>query len=456
MAADRTAIDWISRVNERVRAGREDAIGLLSDLVATRSVNPNYPGSDTSEFLGGETRANEVLAARFAEAGLEPNWVDPHPQRRALVGVRRGLGGGRSLLLNGHIDTVPPAAGGAWTHGDPWTPVIRDGYLYGLGACDQKAGLVSMWLAARAIHEIGVPLLGELQLHSVPGEESGEHELGVTACVEWGFRADAAIVTEPTAPPRPLTIAVAAAPWSWLKVTVEGRAADGASRGLGLRAGGPGDDASVNAVEKGLRIVAAVRELERRWGVTKTHPYFPDGHFAISPGVFQSSSSLGPGSVPDRAEMHWLFYYPPQQSEESVRRELEDLIHDVCRLDPWLAAHPPRIEWPLVFPPMETPWEHPLPQAMARSWTAIMGTPLPPPSPQFPANFPSSMDGIWLQKAGIPTIAFGPGDLRVAHARDERVSLDEVIDAAACLAACIIEWCGVAEEAGEGRPGGAL
>lgn len=435
--------DLIRHVVNRVRTDRGDAIELLAELVATPSVNPNYPGSDTSQYLGGETRANELFASRFAEAGLTVNWVDPDPDRRALVGVREGLGGGRSLLFNGHIDTVPAAAGGAWTYGDPWQPVIRDGYMYGLGACDMKSGLVAMWLATRAITELDVPLLGELQLHSVPGEESGEHEIGVTACVEWGFRADAAIVTEPTAPPRPLTIAVTAAPWCWLKVTVHGRSGDGANRGLSLRPGGPGDAAAVNAVEGGLRIVAAIQELERRWGVTKSHPYFPDGHFTIMPGVFRSSSSLGPGTVPDRAELHWIFYYPPQESEESVRYELEATIRDACRLEPWLVANPPEIEWPLVFPPMETAWDHPLAQTMARSWTAVMGTELPDPSPQFPANFASSMDGIWLQKAGIPTIAFGPGDLRVAHAVDECVRIDEMIDAAACLAACAIEWCGV-------------
>lgn len=436
---------WMRRAAAAVHARRDEAVELLAALVATPSVNPNYPGSDTSEFLGGETRANELLAARFPEAGLTVHWVDPDPDRRALVGVRKGLGGGRSLLLNGHIDTVPPAAGGAWTHGDPWTPVIRDGLLYGLGASDQKAGLVAMWLAARALEDIAAPLLGELQLHSVPGEESGDHELGVTACVRWGFRADAAIVTEPTAPPRPLTIAIAAAPWSWLKVTVHGRACDAAGRGLALRPGGPGDEAGVSAVEKGLQIVAAIQKLERRWGVTKTHPYFPPGHFTIMPGVFHSSSSAGTGSIPDRAEMHWIFYYPPHEPEASVRQELEDVIRAACNVDPWLSAHPPEIEWPMVFPPMETAWDHPLPEAMARAWLEVKGEVLPPPSPQFPANFPSSMDGIWLQQAGIPTIAFGPGDLRVAHAKDEYVRIDEMIEAAACLAACAIEWCGVAE-----------
>lgn len=438
-----TKDDWVRLVAERVRALRSDGIELLEHLVATQSVNPNYPGMDTSHYLGGETRANEVLAARFPEAQLEVNWVDEDPRRRALVGVKKGSGGGRSLILNGHIDTVPPANDGRWTHADPWTPVIRDGNMYGLGACDMKSGLVSMWMAVRAISELNVPLLGDIQLHSVPGEESGEHEIGTTACVEWGFRADAAIISEPTAPPRPLTIAITAAPWSWLKVVVHGQAADGVSRSLALRPGGRGPAVSSNAVEGALRLVAAMRERERQWLVSKRHPYFPHGHFSIMPGVFRSSSSAGPLSVPNRAEIDWMLYYPPNEAEADVHEELETLIRHTCELDPWLKDHPPEISWQMAFPPMETPWEHPLAQAMAQSWTTVMGSTLAEPSPQFPANFTSSMDGIWLERLGIPTIVFGPGDLGHAHSMDERVKLDEMVDAALCLSTCIIEWCGI-------------
>lgn len=440
-----TKNDWARRVSERVRARRTEAIELLSLLVRINSVNPTYPGKDFSEFLGGETRANETFAKYFNEAGLEVNWVDPDPHRKALVGVRKGLGGGQSLMFNGHIDTVPASENGSWTYGDPWEPVIRDGWMYGLGACDMKGGLVAAWLAIRAISEINVPLLGDLQLHSVPGEESGDHEIGTTACVNWGFRTDAAIVTEPTAPPRPLTIAVTAAPWAWLVITVQGRSGEGASRGLSIRPGGLGDTASVNAVERSLRILTALQELEKKWIVSKTHPYFPDGSFSIMPGVFQSSSSLGLGSIPDRAEIHWFCFYPPDQSERSVQSEIESFVLDACRLDPWLVANPPVMEWRMAFPSMETPWEHPLPQAMASAWTSMTGDSLPTPNSLFPANFGGSLDGIWLQKAGIPTIAFGPGNINFAHCVDEHVNLDEIIDAAVCLAICAINWCGVAE-----------
>jgi len=440
-----TQNEWKSNVSERIRARRAEAIELLSALVRINSVNPNYPGRDTSKFLGGETRANELFSKHFDDAGLEIHWVDPDPNRKALVGVRRGIGGGQSLMFNGHIDTVPVSETGSWINGDPWDPLIRDGWMYGLGACDMKGGLVAAWLAIRAISEMKVPLLGDLQLHSVPGEESGEHEIGTTACVNWGFRTDAAIVNEPTAPPRPLTIAVTAAPWAWLVITVRGRSSEGASRSLVVRPGGLGDSVSVNAVERSMRLILAMQELERRWLVSKRHPYFPDGSFSIMPGVYQTFSSLGFGSIPDLAEIHWFCFYPPDQSESSLKSEIESVIADACRLDPWLSANPPKLEWRMAFPSMETPWEHPLPQAMASAWTSMTGNFLPTPSPLFPANFSASLDGIWLQKLGIPTIAFGPGNINFAHCVDEHVYLDEVIDSAVCLAVCAINWCGLAE-----------
>ena len=145
----------LDRVWAAVDARRDEAVELLQELVRTRSVNPNYPGISREEHIGGETRVNEILQSLYADAGLETHWVAEDPERRNLVGIRRGTGGGRSLLLNGHIDTVPPAEADRWLCGSPWTPEIRDGRMYGLGSTDMKASAVSMWLAARALEDAG-------------------------------------------------------------------------------------------------------------------------------------------------------------------------------------------------------------------------------------------------------------------------------------------------------------
>jgi acetylornithine deacetylase/succinyl-diaminopimelate desuccinylase-like protein len=198
----------VARIDEL----RDEAVALLQELVATNSVNPNYPGVDRAEFIGGETRCNDILERRYAAAGLETHRVAADPERSNLVGVRAGIGGGRSLIMNGHVDTVPPAEADRWTCGSPWSPELRDGDLYGLGSTDMKGSAVSMWLAAQALQDVGIQLAGDLQLHSVVGEESAEYQLGTLACVEAGFRADGAVVTEPTGAANRAKLDIAAEP----------------------------------------------------------------------------------------------------------------------------------------------------------------------------------------------------------------------------------------------------
>ncbi len=432
------------RVFDRVDGLRDEAVGLLQELVRIDSTNASFAGVDRADVIGGETRCNEVLRERYEQAGLETQWVAPDPERKNLVGVRKGSGRGRSLILNGHVDTVPPVEPESWITGSPWNPEIRDGRLYGLGSTDMKGSDTAMWLVAQALEDEGARLAGDLQLHSVVGEEMMEHELGTSACVDAGFRADAAVVTEPTSLPSPLTVSPIA-PGNWyMRITVEGKSTHCGNRPLAIRPGGPGDAIGVNALEKGIKIVLALQELEAQWGMTKSHPYFSPGFFSLLPGVFYADPGLPiPFYFANRAQISYSIWYPPQQDARDVAGEIEDYVLAACRLDPWLREHPPRFEWLNNWPPMETPWEHPIVQAMVRGHEAASGTRVPAPSPQHPVNFGAASDGSFLEDAGIPTVVFGPGDLRLAHCKDESVSLDEVIAAAKSLAACVMEWCGV-------------
>ncbi len=432
------------RVFARVDALLLDGVALLEELVSIDSTNPTFTGIDRAAVIGGETRCNEVLRERYAQAGLETHWVAVDVERKNLVGVRRG-GGGRSLILNGHVDTVPPVDARNWSNGNPWNPQLRDGRLYGIGSTDMKGSDVAMWIVAQALADEDVRLLGEVQLHSVVGEEMMEHDLGTSACIRAGFRADAAIVTEPTSFPNPLTVSPIA-PGNWyLRITVEGQSTHCGNRPLAIRPGGPGDAIGVNALEKGVKIVSWLQELEQQWGLTKTHPYFWPGFFTILPGVFHSDSGLPiPFYFADRAEISYSIWYPPQQAADEIAGEIEDYVLAACRLDPWLREHTPRFEWVNNWPPMDTPWEHPIVQTMARGREHATGTPLPPPSPQHPVNFGAASDGSFLEDAGIPTVVFGPGDVRLAHSRDESVEIGEIATAAKALAACVLEWCGVA------------
>jgi acetylornithine deacetylase len=429
----------------RIDALADEAVKLLEELVRTNSVNPEFAGVRREDVLGGETLANELLAERYAAAGLETHWVAEDPQRRNLVGIRRGAGGGRSLALNAHVDTVPPVDPENWVNGSPWNAEIQDGRLYGIGSTDMKGGATAMWLVAQALEDEGVRLGGDLLLHSVVGEETMQHELGTSACLAAGFRADAAIVTEPTSLPRPLTISPIA-PGNWyFRILVEGRSTHCGNRALAIRPGGPGDAIGVNALEKGVKIVEALQELERQWGMTKRHPYFMPGFFSILPGVFHADPGLDiPFYFSNRAEIAYSLWYPPDESAESIVDQVEEYVLGACMLDAWLRDHPPRFVWVNNWPPASTPWEHPLVQTVVRARETVCGEPFPPPSPEHPVAFGAASDASFYEAAGIPSVVFGPGDVKLAHCRDESVDLDEVVVSARTLALAALEWCGVA------------
>jgi acetylornithine deacetylase len=436
--------DLETRVRAAVDAHAEEAFALLEQLVAIDSTNPDFPGLDRPAVLGGEGRCTALLGRRYGELGLRCETVAPDPQRPNLVAVLEGSGGGRSLILNGHVDTVPAVRRETWAT-DPWTPQRRDGILHGLGSTDMKSGVSAAWLAVRALRAAGVELAGDLLVQAVVGEEQMQHELGTSACLDAGHTADAAIVLEPSSSPRPLSLSTTSAGNWVLRVTVKGRATHAGNRASAIRAGGEGAALGVNAVEKGLLLVRALLELEQEWGQTRAHPAFPPGFFVINPGSFHADAGTPSASyLADRAVFDVLAWYPPDADAEAVRGELERHLQLAAQLDPWLRENPPAIEWLGNWPAASTAWESPHVQALARAHERVSGERVAPPSVQNPSGFPAVTDASFLEAAGIPSVVYGPGDLRRAHAADEHVALAEIVTCAASIALAAIDWCGVA------------
>ena len=314
--------DVRERVLARIESLRDEAVALLVEMVAVDSTTPGFPGTDPERIAGGETRVNEVLAPRYAQAGLDVAWVEAEPGRRNLVGVRRGAGGGRSLALNGHVDTVAPVDPEGWRIPTPWTAEVHDGRLYGLGTTDMKGSGAAMWAVAQALEAEGVRLAGDLQLHSVCGEELCGHELGTTAVIRAGYRTDGAIVTEPTSYPRPLTVSTVAPSVLLLRIEVEGVATHAGNRPLVIRPGGAGAAIGVNALEKIAKVLAALQELEQEWGLSKAHPGFGPGFFTIGPNLLHADAGLPfPAYLPDRAVLEYVIWHPPQEAPEAVQAE---------------------------------------------------------------------------------------------------------------------------------------
>lgn len=423
-----------------VAAREEDLLELAEALIEVDSTSASYltPGQ---EGQGGETRAGDVLGGRCEELGMRTERLGPEPTRQNLVAIAPGQGGGRSLLLNGHLDTVPPTDPSAWTIEDPRRPERRDGMLFGLGAADMKGPLAAGWAALAAIRDAGVDLAGEVQLHAVVGEEAMEHELGTTAAIEAGYRADAAINLEPTG----LTLTTASPGYRSLTMRVSGRSTHHGNRRLAMRPGG--EEVGVNALEKAASVVAAMQELEREWAREELHPWFPPGSFTLHPGTFVSVGAPGspaPVFFPAEAVLEYGIWYPPGWSGREVEERVEGFLAESCGSDPWLAAHPIDFTWGYDWPPFETAREEPIVDTVAAALGVVRGQAVQKPTPESPAAVGASVDSTWIERCGIPVVTFGPGEMAVAHSPDERVAIDELVGAAQVLALAIVDWCGTA------------
>ena len=419
---------------------REQIIATLADLVRIPSITPKYPGIDFDQVIGGESRCNAALRAAFEAAGCEIDMWEEEPGRANLVGVVKGTGGGRSLICNGHVDTVPPGDPSAWRWEDPWSGRLEDGRLYGLGACDMKAGLVAQAAAAEALRRCGIRLRGDLILESVVGEETMDHERGTTAAVRRGYVADAAIVTEPSALPAISTLAPCSPGAFWLRVRIKGKTTHSCVRGSLIWPGGAGEAYGVDAIDKAILIANAVQRLEQTWGMTKAHPLFPPGHFTIGANVIlgKPPGPTAPFAIADDCYIDYIVIYPPGDDPEAVKDEVERFVRGASDLDPWLRSHPPAMEWPHHWPAYNTALDHPICRSLAAAHEQALGEPVTV------RGFAAVDDATYLERGGVPAVTFGPGNLLVCHAADEYVETGAVMRACKVYALTAIGWCGLA------------
>lgn len=437
MAGAREAV--LRRIDEM--AG--ETVELTREMVRIDSRNPTLPGVDRGAVLGGETRVNDLLEERYRAAGLVTERVAADPARSNLVGIRRGTGGGRSLALNGHVDTVAPVEPAAWVTGDPWDPQIIDGRLYGIGSTDMKGSGAAMWTVAQALEDCGVALHGDLHLHSVVGEEMMEHETGTTAVIRAGHRTDAAIVTEPSSIPLPLSVNSVAPSALVFTVAIVGKATHSGNRPLATRPGGPGAAIGVNAVERIIPLLQCLQELERQWAVEMRHAGFPHGWFTIGPNVLHADAGTPfPASLADRGRIEYVAWHSPGVDPEEIKRAIREQVHHAAQLDPWLRANPPEVTFHISWPGYEQPWDAPITQTMVAAHAAVQGARQPDPTPDHPSNFGAACDATFYQWEGIPAIVYGPGELRIAHGIDEHVLVDELTASAKALALAALDWCG--------------
>jgi len=386
---------------------------------------------------GNESPAQELMAALMAEAGLETDvWeidldeVRAHPEcsheierdhALGVVGTLEGASGGPTLVLNGHVDVVPPGDLSLWTH-SPFEGVVEDGRIYGRGALDMKGPLMAGLFALKAIRDSELELAGTVQLQSVVGEEDGG--IGTLATVLRGYRGDAAIVMEPTN----FAVAPAQAGCLNFRVRVPGLAAHGAVRSEG-----------VSAFEKLFLIYAAIQRLEQaRNADPPADDLFSryEVPFPISIGTMTGGDWAS--SVPDHATMGGRLGVRPGESFEEARNQLEIATAEAAASDPFLQDHPPVVEWwGGRFLAMSTSIDDPIVETIRSSAQEVIGRSVPLEGVPFGAD-----SGLLSQVAGTPTVLFGAGDIRLAHRPDEYVYIEDLVRMAKALATAAIRFCG--------------
>jgi acetylornithine deacetylase len=435
------------RVCEEIEARREELVALASTLIAfdTTARSPGDPARD-------EVKLQEYLAGRLRDAGAELDLFEPDAKvlqgkplvppgldfagRPQLIARQRGRLRGPSLLLNGHIDVVSPEPRAAWTS-PPFAPEVRDGRLYGRGACDMKGGIAAMVLAVETLASLGLGLGGDLIVATNTDEESSG--AGGTALVEHGLRADAGIVTEPTG----FDTWIACRGSEYGVVHVPGRAGHAEVSQPGWRDGG-----AVNAIEKAVVVLEAIASLRRDWSTRPglEHPLL------ARPSLLATMARSGDWAVtyPSSAELTIAVMYLPAQADErgwgaDVRAEVEQWIaRETAGADDWLSVHPPQVEWwPNAVMPFAIPRSEPIVSTMLDAARDIG-------HPGVVGGLDSWYDGATLTKlAGIPSIAFGPPGfategVSVAHMIDEYVPVDGLIACAQAIAVAAIRYCGLA------------
>ncbi|TQK70976.1 M20 family metallopeptidase [Nocardioides sp. SLBN-35] len=431
----------------RIDALREELVTTLQEAIAIQSVNPTYPDQDYEETVGGETEVAQLLGRHYRQAGADVELFGEAPGRDNVVGVVGGTGGGRSLILNGHLDVVPAGDAAAWTH-DPFAGHVDGTHVWGRGSVDMKSGLVAQAFAARALHESGVRLRGDLILQGVAGEENLEHHLGTSLVLGNGYTAHGAIIAEPTGAVGPLSVMPATPGVLVMRITVTGKTGHASARSLmraQLRGSPDAEPIAASALDGALLLHDALRRLEEEWEVTLTDPLFEPGQFTIGLDVIDGGAraARNVAFIPDETTLDYAIFYPPSVEVATVQAEITATIATAAGADPWLRRNPPAVDWPMHYPGGRTDRDDPFCQVVvdarteATAGTAYAGEPDVRP-------FPSATDLTWFTAAGIPAVGLGPGALAMAHAVDERCAIEEIVCAAKSYATAAIRWCGVA------------
>ena len=413
-----------TRLWQAIEERKDDLIQTVADLV-------RYPS-----VLGNEAGVQGYVAGHLVNSGLkteswdlsdtvklEPNAGESYISftgRPNVTGKRAGRGGGRSLIMNGHVDVVSAEPVAAWRY-DPWAAEIAGDRMYGRGAYDMKSGVAINLFLSRLFNDLNIPLKGDFTIHSVIEEEcTGNGALAASL----RDRADACVVTEPHFG----DYTQAHLGVMWFRVKIEGKSAHAGHAWQG-----------VNAIVKAAPIVLALRDLDEAMNV-HVHPLWEGITHPINLNVGVINGGDWPSTVPGACEIHCRTSFFPNMSKEQLRAQIEDAVYAAASNDPWLTEHSPTIVYDgfqtdgVILDPNE-----PFLRVLGAASETVLGHPMV-------GRIATAVNDMrYYIFQGVPSTCFGASGGN-AHAADEWLDLTTMVPAAKVLAKFIVDWCGVAED----------
>ncbi|MEW5989929.1 MAG: ArgE/DapE family deacylase [Chloroflexota bacterium] len=419
--------------------------GATRSGLAAEAVDPARAIADlaalvrTPSVTGDERAVQDLVAATLAEIGCavdrietdpaafaasDPDWPGQEMPRTDLPVVvgRLGRRGGRRLLLVGHVDVVPVGDPATWS-ADPLAAEVRDGRLYGRGACDMKGGCGSILATVRALVASGAAenLDGELVAAFVPSEEDGGQ--GMLAAIRAGIVGDMAVITEPT----DLDVVIAHAGAITFRLTVPGRAAHASMRREG-----------VSALDELIVLVRALEADEAARNAAETEPLMTALGLPYATIIGMVAGGDWASTVMDRVVADGRYGVALGESWRDAEVRLRRVIADAAAADPFLRDHPPTVE--LVggrFSSARVAADHPLPLSLAAAAEPILGR-----RPRFLGEPYGADMRLLVNEGRTPTVIFGPGHVAAAHSADEFVPVDDVVACARVLASWVVRELG--------------
>ncbi|MBI3401593.1 MAG: acetylornithine deacetylase/succinyl-diaminopimelate desuccinylase family protein [Acidobacteria bacterium] len=418
----------IDRVVSEIDRATDEIVQFTRDLVRIPTVNP--PGDEytaCAEFLGGRLKRGGFDIEYIAADG-RPEHTRQHP-RVNVVGTRRGTGSGPVVHLNGHIDVVPPGDG--WSL-DPFGGVVRDGRIFGRGVCDMKAGIAAAVFAAEAIARAGVSLPGTIEISGTVDEESGGFA-GVAHLARVGriakSRTDYVIIPEPLDVDR---ICIGHRGVYWFELTTRGRIAHGSMPFLG-----------VSAISGMARVLDAIRrDLEPALATRVTSmPVVPDAarHATINVNAIEGGQPIDGIQTPcvaDRCRAVFDRRFLIEEGFASAKNEITALINRALSAMPGVEHD---VRDLMVVEPVRTPDGSPLVDALDGAIARVLGK-----RATLIAS-PGTYDHKHVTRiAGIEDcVAYGPGELELAHQPDESCGISDLVNATKVIALATLDLMGM-------------